>query len=67
MTKVEYEDYKGHDLIRVFTGKTYKDKNGDQKEESICFGVRKAQAICEQIDQIRKFAERGDSNENTPF
>lgn len=55
----DYETYKGYDLIKIYTGHTYKDKNGDEQEESISFGVRKANAICDNIDYIRRFAERG--------
>jgi len=67
----EYEIFKGYDMIRVFTGRTWTDKDGDEQAESITFGLRKAQAICEHIDEIRRFAERGDTQkpqeEDIPF
>lgn len=55
----DFETYKGHDLIKIYTGHTWKDKDGDIQEETISFGVRKAKAICDNIDYIRKFAEKG--------
>ena len=63
----DYKTYKGHDLIVIYTGKTWTDKDGEERRDEISFGVKKAQAICDNIDAIRKFAERGDANENTPF
>ena len=60
MRSPDYDVYKGHDLIKIYTGHKYTDKNGDAQEESISFGVRKAKAICDQIDTIRRFALRGE-------
>jgi len=60
MRAPDYETFKGHDLIKIYTGHTWTDKNGDLQEESISFGVRKARAICDQIDYIRKFAAKGE-------
>jgi len=54
-SSVEYEEYKGHQLIKIFTGKTWL-KDGEEQREYITFGERKAIAIVEQFDQIRKFA-----------
>jgi hypothetical protein len=56
----EYETYKSHDLIKIYTGRKWKDKNGDEQEESISFGSKKAQAICDNIDAIRIFAKKGE-------
>jgi len=60
MKAPDFETYKGHDLIKVYTGHTWTDKEGVEQHEYISFGVRKAKAICDQIDYIRKFAERGE-------
>jgi hypothetical protein len=43
-------EFKGFPVIKVYTGKEYKGE-----EEYITLGVRKAAAICDQIDHIRKF------------
>lgn len=57
----DYETYKGHDLIKIYTGHEWFDKKTETTmEESISFGVRKAKAILANIDHIRKFAERGE-------
>ena len=49
----EEGDYKGHPTIKVFTGKEYKGE-----DEYIILGVRKARAVCDNIDYIRKFVEK---------
>ena len=59
MRAPEFETFKGHDMIKIFTGHTWKNSAGEEQEECISFGVRKAKAICDNIDYIRKFAERG--------
>lgn len=48
----EYE-YQGHPIIKIYTGKEYQGK-----DETISLGVRKAAAICDQIDYIRQFVEK---------
>jgi len=45
--------YKGYPVIVVYTGKEY---NGE--DEKIMLGVRKAAAICDNIDYIRRFVEK---------
>jgi len=64
----DYETFKGHDMIKIYTGGSYKNSAGETIDEYISFGVRKARAIVEHIDEIRKFAgiQEG-ANENTPF
>ena len=45
--------FKGFPVLKIFTGKV---KDGE--EEYFTIGVRKAEAICDQIDYIRKFADK---------
>ena len=60
-SKIEYDDYKGHDLIKIYTGHEWFDKKAEKTmEESITFGVRKAKAILANIEHIRKFAAKGE-------
>ena len=49
----EESEYKGHPIIKIFTGKQYQGE-----EEYVSLGVRKAAAICDQIDYIRKFIDK---------
>ncbi len=51
----EIEIYKGHPVIKIWTGKVWKDE-----EEYIALGVRKAAAICDQIDHIRRFVDQAE-------
>ena len=46
----EIGEYKGHPTITIFTGKEYQGE-----AEKITLGIRKAKAICDQIDHIYKF------------
>lgn len=54
----DYETVYGHDVIKIYTGHKYM-KDGEETEEFVSFGVRKAQAICDNIDHVRRFAEKG--------
>lgn len=45
--------FNGYPVLKVFTGYQY--RNDD---ESIVLGVRKAAAICDQIDHIRMFVDK---------
>lgn len=47
-------EYKGYPVILIYTGRTL--KNGDK--EFVSLGVRKAGAVCEQIDNIRRFVDK---------
>ncbi len=49
----EESEYKGYPIIKIFTGKQYQGE-----EEYVSLGVRKAAAICDQIDYIRKFVDK---------
>jgi hypothetical protein len=49
----EETEYNNWPVLKVYTGKQYK---GD--DEYIMLGVRKAAAICDQIDHIRIFVEK---------
>jgi len=49
----EEDTFKGYPVIKIFTGGKY---NGE--EEQIILGVRKARAICDNIDYVRKFTEK---------
>lgn len=61
MRTPDYETYKGHDLMKIYTGHEWFDKKtGETMQESISFGARKAKAIIANIEYIRKFAERGE-------
>lgn len=51
----EYDLYKGYPIIRIYTGKEYQGE-----EEFIALGVRKAAAVCDQIDYIRRFVEQAE-------
>lgn len=48
----EEDQFKGYPVLKIFTGKEY---NGEK--ECIILGVRKAGAVCEQIDVIRRFVD----------
>ena len=52
-------EFKGYPTLTIYTGKTYK-KNGEDEEEFITLGVRKAAAICDHIDHVRRFVEKHD-------
>lgn len=45
--------FKGYPTLKIFTGKVYNDE-----EEFISVGVRKAAAICDNIDYIRAFVDK---------
>jgi len=52
-TYTEEGDYKGFPVFEI----NYLDKDGEERT-LISFGVRKAIAICDHIDEIRVFAEK---------
>jgi uncharacterized protein YpmB len=54
-TYTEIGEYKGNPLFKI----NYLDKDGEERT-LISFGTKKAQAICEHIDLIRQFAEKGE-------
>jgi hypothetical protein len=49
----EEGEYKGYPTITIYTGKEYKGE-----KERVTLGFRKAAAICDTIDSIRKFVDR---------
>lgn len=49
----EETEYNNWPVLKVYTGKQYKGE-----DECIMLGVRKAAAICDQIDHIRIFVEK---------
>jgi hypothetical protein len=49
----EEGEYKGFPTITIYTGKEYQGK-----KEYVTLGLRKAAAICDCIDSIRKFVDR---------
>jgi hypothetical protein len=54
MTKAPDLDYfKGYPVIIIYTGRVYKDE-----EEKITMGYRKARAVCDNIDHLRRFVEK---------
>jgi len=57
MRAPDFELFKGYPLIIIYTGKEY---NGEP--EVIKMGYRKAAAVCDQIDHIRKFVEKCEIN-----
>jgi len=54
-TAPEVSEYKGYPVIKVFTGKVYRGE-----EEYVMLGVRKAAAVCDNIDYIRQFVEKNE-------
>lgn len=52
-TYVREGEYKGYPTLSI----KYMDKDGEERT-LISFGVRKAEAICDHIDEIRVFAEK---------
>jgi len=54
-TRSEIGEFKGHPTITIFTGREYKGR-----EESITLGIRKAEAVCEEIDAIRIFVDQNE-------
>ena len=46
----DIEFFKGFPIIKIYTGKEYQGE-----AEFVSLGVRKARAICDNIDYVRKF------------
>lgn len=46
--------YKGHPTLNIVVGKKYL----SMEDDILSIGVKRAVAICEQIDYIRKFADK---------
>jgi len=62
--EIEYYEYEGNPIMKIVTGES---KDG-KKTYGISFGKKKAQAILEHIDEIRKFVGGDDcSVDNPPF
>jgi hypothetical protein len=53
----EEGEFKGYPTITIFTGKEYQGK-----KENVTLGVRKAAAICDCIDSIRRFVDKNEGN-----
>jgi hypothetical protein len=54
----EYDLYCDRPIIRIFTGRTFKDKETKQdKEEFIAMGYRKAVAIRDQWGELLRFID----------
>ena len=49
----EETEFKGYPIIEIYTGHEY---NGNK--EYVSMGVRKAAAVCDMIDSIRRFVEK---------
>ena len=63
----EETEFKGYPVLKVFTGKEYKGE-----EEYVSLGVRKAAAIIDNIDYIRRFVDKHEKKREpgedaTPF
>lgn len=56
MKAPEESEFKGHPVLTIYTGREYLGK-----EERLTIGVRKAAAICDNIDYIRMFVEKHES------
>ena len=54
----EIGNFKGSPTITIFTGRRWTGQDGEEREESITMGVRKAAAICDYIDSLRQFVEK---------
>ncbi len=48
----EYDEYKGRPVLKIHIGEW----NG--KDDWLIVGVKKAQAICDDIDYIRRFVDQ---------
>jgi len=59
--EIEYHEYEGSPIMKIVTGQS---KDG-KKTYGISFGKKKALAILECIDEIKKFV--GEEPEATPF
>ena len=46
--------FKGYPVLKIVVGKKYQ----SDEDDVMIIGVKKAVAICEQIDYIRKFADK---------
>jgi len=46
--------FKGYPVLKIVIGKKYQ----SQEDDLMIIGVKKAVAICEQIDYIRQFADK---------
>lgn len=46
--------FKGHPVLKIVVGKKYQ----SDEDDLMIIGVKKAVAICDQIDYIRRFAEK---------
>jgi hypothetical protein len=46
--------FKGYPVLKIVLGKKYQ----SDKDDLMVIGVKKAVAICEQIDYIRRFADK---------
>ena len=57
----EESEYKGYPTIKIFTGREY---NGEK--EYVSMGVKKAGAVCEQIDVIRRWLDKQDKVKKQP-
>ena len=55
LSKAEVYEYKGHPVISIPLP-SYVDKEGVEKTQNFSFGIKKARAILEHIEEIREFA-----------
>jgi len=51
----EYDEYKGYPILRIHLG-----TRRDGKDDYLSIGVKKARAICEDIDHIRRFVDQAE-------
>ena len=49
----EYDEYKGYPVLKIHLG-----TRRDGEDDFLIIGVKKARAICEDIDQIRVFVDQ---------
>lgn len=55
----EYSEYKGHPLISL--------KRDEEDKYPFRFGVKKAQLIVDNFEEVKKFAENFDESEEEDF
>ena len=57
-TYTDEGEYKGFPVFKI----NYKDRDGEERT-LMSFGAKKANAICDHIDEIRVFAEKNQKGE----
>jgi len=61
-TKVLKDKFGSHNLFTVFEVNENGEKlmNGEKEKKVVSFGIKKAKAVLEHIDDLKKFVEKND-------